>query len=550
MFWADEVVDETIRRYRKNIDSGVKLVVRDEKTASGRVHVGSLRSASLHALVYEGLKEKGIDATFLFEINDMDPMDGLPTYLDPATYSKEMGKPLCTIPAPDGSSQNFAEYYGNEYVGVMRDIGFTPTVYTASTLYRSGRMNNLIIQAIERRDIVRTIYKEESGSTKPEGWFPLNVICEHCGKLSTTIITAWDGHLVSYECRERAVSWTTGCGHHSNISPLNGNAKLQWKVDWAAKFVANGVHFEGGGKDHYTKGGSRQVANRITRDVFKYEPPYGIANEFFLVGGAKMSSSKGAGASAREIADLIPPHLLRLLLIKSDIGRQINIDPEGDAIPLLFDYYDTIAQKYWTAERQGTSPGSEGDGSHHDDDTRVFQKAHLPGDISMLEERFLPRFSQIAFLIQMPHLVLLDEVLRMKQGSGVNDELTSDDIKEVDLRTAYAKRWLQTAAPAQYVFKLQDTLPQGARTLSDIQRKALTATHDAFTNLPTWSGEAIHAALHSVKEQTGIAPKDFFTSFYRAFLDKESGPKLGWFLSTLDKTFVLERLAKQTGNAS
>jgi lysyl-tRNA synthetase class 1 len=154
----------------------------------------------------------------------------------------------------------------------------------------------------------------------------------------------------------------------------------------------------------------------------------------------------------------------------------------------------------------------------------------------------------------MPHLVLLDEVLQMKKGSGVHGdvygELTSDDITEVELRTAYAKRWLQTAAPAQYVFTLQDTLPQGARALSDIQQKALTATYDAFTNLPTWSGEAIHAALHGVKEQTGITPKDFFTPFYRAFLDKESGPKLGWFLSTLDKTFVLERLHEQAQSVS
>jgi lysyl-tRNA synthetase class 1 len=536
MFWANKAADETVTRYKHVIASGEPLIVRDEKTASGRVHVGSLRSASLHALVFEVLKERNIPATFLFELNDMDPMDGLPTYLDRATYLPHMGKPLYTIPAPDGSSANFAEYYGREYLAVMEEVGFVPRVYRASELYRTGRMNELIKTAIEKRDLIRKIYKEESGSDKPDTWYPLNVICEHCGKLSTTSITGWDGERVSYICRVNAVDWTEGCGHEGNISPYNGNAKFQWKVDWAAKFVVNGVHFEGGGKDHYTKGGSRQVANRIAKEVFEYEPPYGIANEFFLVGGAKMSSSKGAGASAREIADLLPPHILRLLLIKSDIGRQINIDPEGDTIPLLFDHYDKIAAKYWAALAHGAR--AEGDGGLHDDDTRVFEKTHLPGERELLSERFLPRFSQIAFLVQMPHLDTLQEVEVMKGAP-----LTDADRAEITLREAYAKTWLTTCAPEQFRFVLQDTIPESARELTDAQKQALTAAHQALLSVEVWNGETVHAALHGVKESSGISPKDFFTPFYRMLLGKDSGPKLGWFLSTLDKEMVLSRLS-------
>ncbi|MFM2374260.1 MAG: hypothetical protein RLZZ234_255 [Candidatus Parcubacteria bacterium] len=540
MFWADKAADETVARYKHIIASGEPLIVRDEKTASGRVHVGSLRSASLHALVYETLRERNIPATFLFELNDFDPMDGLPTYLDRDTYLPHMGKPLYTIPAPDGSSANFAEYYGREYLEVMEEVGFIPRVYRASELYRSGRMNELIKVAIEKRDLIRKIYKEESGSDKPDTWYPLNVICEQCGKLSTTSITSFDGEMASYICRVNAVDWTEGCGHEGTISPFNGNAKFQWKVDWAAKFVANGVHFEGGGKDHYTKGGSRQVANRIAKEVFLYQAPYGIANEFFLVGGAKMSSSKGAGASAREIADLLPPHMLRLLLIKADIGRQINIDPEGDTIPLLFDYYDKIATKYWAAETHGQV--TEGDGGLHDDDTRVFQKTHLVSDTELLKQRFLPRFSQIAFLVQMPHLDTVKEVEAMK-GSA----LTEADLKEIALREAYAKTWLTTCAPEQFRFVLQETVPENAYELTDSQKGALSAAYDALAAVGEWNGETIHAALHGVKESSGISPKDFFTPFYRMLLGKDSGPKLGWFLSTLSKDMVLSRIATITG---
>ena len=57
MFWADKIADEVVRRYQNVIDSGEPIIVRDEKTASGKVHVGSLRSAALHAIVADILNK-------------------------------------------------------------------------------------------------------------------------------------------------------------------------------------------------------------------------------------------------------------------------------------------------------------------------------------------------------------------------------------------------------------------------------------------------------------------------------------------------------------
>jgi lysyl-tRNA synthetase class 1 len=89
---------------------------------------------------------------------------------------------------------------------------------------------------------------------------------------------------------------------------------------------------------------------------------------------------------------------------------------------------------------------------------------------------------------------------------------------------------------------LQDTVPQNAYELSDAQKTALRGAHEALNSVETWNGETIHAALHGVKEASGISPKDFFTPFYRMLLGKDSGPKLGWFLSTLEKEMVISRL--------
>lgn len=527
MFWGDTVAEEVVKRYKSVTDSGKPIVIRDEKTASGRVHVGSLRSACLHATVAELLKEKNIAHEFIFEINDFDPMDGLPIYLDKATYEPHLGKPLCNIPSPEAGFSNFAECYGGEYVKVMKGIGYTPTVTRASEQYKSGKMNDVIRTALEKRAIIRKIYKEESGGERPETWYPLNVVCENCGKLSTTSVTGFDGKEVTYICRENAVEWTKGCNHEGTISPFDGNAKLPWKVEWAAKFKVYDVNFEGAGKDHYTKGGSRQVANRIAKEVFDFEPPYGVANEFFLVGGAKMSSSKGAGTSAREISELLPPHILRLLLIKSDIGRQVNFDPEGDAIPVLFDHYDKIATKYWKGEA--------------DDDARVFKLSHREADSNLLDSRYLPRFSTMAFVVQMPHLELLAEVERIKEAP-----LTDADKTEVELRATYARIWLEKAASDEFIFKLQEELPESAQNITEAQKKAVGELVEAFQALSEWNGLAIHSAIHAVRESSGLSPKELFAPLYMSLFGKDSGPKLGWFLSTLVKDFVVNRFKSVT----
>src|ERR1035437_3234324 len=99
MFWALDITERIREKYSNKIKAKKSLVIRDEKTASGRVHVGSLRGVAIHGIIYELLKKQGIAATYLFEINDFDPMDGIAVYLDKKEYSKYLGKPLCNIPS-------------------------------------------------------------------------------------------------------------------------------------------------------------------------------------------------------------------------------------------------------------------------------------------------------------------------------------------------------------------------------------------------------------------------------------------------------------------
>src|SRR5690606_3195474 len=84
------------------------------------------------------------------------------------------------------------------------------------------------------------------------------------------------------------------------------------------------------------------VSDAVAREVFKIEPPLNIRYEFFLLGGAKMSSSKGLGATAAEIVDLLPPELLRYLLVATKPRKALNFTPDLDTINRLFNAVDQL----------------------------------------------------------------------------------------------------------------------------------------------------------------------------------------------------------------
>ncbi len=517
MFWADRVAKEIQDERAKG---GKKLIIRDEKTLSGRVHIGSMRGVAIHGIVSEVLSEHGVENEYLYELNDFDPFDTVPGYLDQEKFKEHLGKPLYAVPSPEVGFSNYAEYFGEEFIAVHKKAGFTPRYYrTYADLYKAGKMDDLIRIALERAPDIRRILKDISGSVKDDTWLPVSVVCENCGKIMTTRAHDFDGETVGYTC-DKNPDGAVSCGHTGRVAPWRGGAKLFWKADWAAKWVAVGVDIEGAGKDHSTKGGARDVSNHIAKEVFGYQPPFDIPYEFFMVGGAKMSSSKGRGSSAKDIAELFPPELLRLILIGKDINQQIDVDPSGDSVPRMYDWYDDLAEHV----REGTA----------DDYSRLYTLAQLPENQAAATAPWVLRFSQVAFIAQMPHLSIVDEAERVKGST-----LTEEEKQALGERAEYAKFWLATYAPDQFKYLLQETMPMAE--LSDIQKKAFGLLA-GYIEEKERTGEELHVRLHELKTEVPITPKELFAAIYKVFLNRESGPKAGWFLSVLPRDFVLKRL--------
>lgn len=514
MFWVDEIAEDIIEKYPDQ----EKFILRDEKTLSGRVHIGSLRGVVIHAIIAQALQERGKNAENFFEFNDFDPMDGLPVYLDQEEYKQYMGQPLYTIPSPDPACKNYAEYFGEEFLGVIHSMGFEPTIVRASELYKEGRYNEWIEKIIHHPKEIRAIYKEVSGSEKPDDWYPLQVICEKCGKLGTTKVTGIEGDEATYVCEPNMVTWAQGCGHKGKINPYDGRGKLPWKVEWAAKWAGLPVTIEGSGKDHNAAGGSHDISSRISKEILDMPVPYNIPYEFFLLGGAKMSSSKGEGATAKNIADLLPPEILRFLMIQKHPRRPIEFNPEGATIPTLFDNHDKTAEQFFKKEKDNP------------DHARLFHYSQTSDKKPV--EHYLPRFTRVIFFLQMPHIDAEKETEDLKGG-----ELTKEDIAEVKDRIKYGKKWLDSYAPEAFVFEIQEATPDIDLTAD--QKTFLSGVAKLLEE--TTDPEELHGKIHELRKNSPLEPREAFQAIYLALLGKDSGPQAGWFLDALEKDFVVKR---------
>ncbi len=513
MFWTEDVAARA---------GAGPHTINDSKTPSGRVHVGALRGVLIHDAIFRTLKERGVEVRYLFGVDDFDPVDEIPKGED-IHFGKYIGWPLCNTPAPCGAEGDMAEFYMKEFWQVFDELGVKVERYRMRDIYRSGQFDSEIDTILRNADKVRVAYKEVSGAVRPDHWYPFQVLCEKCGCIATTEVYDYDGKEVSYcclpsRCVNTKLQLGKGCGHEGKISPFGGNGKLPWKLEWAAKWKKFPVTIEGAGKDHSTKGGSRDVSAACYKAIYGGNEPLRVPYEFFLVGGAKMSSSKGIGASARDMANLLPADVLRFLMTRTKPNSPVNFEANEEGIVKLFNEFDRSHTRFFN-------------GQANPDEAMTYRLACMAEP-----QNYRPANIQLAAaLVQMPHLDA-----RAELAKRIGTDLTAVDNARLDERIRSAREWVENFAAEEEKTRLQQTMPARAAELSHTQRAFLHALADALPAI-VWEDDAIQSAAFQISRMTPIDQPLAFKALYRIFLDREAGPKAGNLLAFLDRDFVIAR---------
>jgi lysyl-tRNA synthetase class 1 len=273
--------------------------------------------------------------------------------------------------------------------------------------------------------------------------------------------------------------------------------------------------------------------------VFEREPPLNVPYEFLNIGGKKMSTSKGHGAAAHTIAEVIPPEQLRFLFLRPRPNHAIEFDPDGtDAVPRLFDEFDKFAAATAGREVKGEiAPGYEA--------TFRYSLLDPNADVAAEAEAYRPVLAHLALLVQIP---AIDIARRIEEEKG--SPLTDRERAVLDERIAAARAWLEAYAPerARLVVRF-DGLPPEAAGLESDQRAFLDRLATTVASTELVGGDAWQSAIFAAAIDAGVPAGRAFAAIYLAFLGRTNGPRAGWLLATLDPAFVLDRLHEAAGPA-
>ena len=155
--------------------------------------------------------------------------------------------------------------------------------------------------------------------------------------------------------------------------------------------------------------------------------------EHYQIGGRKMSSSKGLGASAKEISEILPPDILRFLIVRTPIQKAIDFDPKEEIVMKLYDDFDTCTKAYFQKIQSKIPKGKEGEVLLNL--SRIFELSW----ISELPKTplYIPRFRLIYSMIK----ANLDALPLIEKQKG--SSLTYDEKKIFTQRVLFAKKYLK-----------------------------------------------------------------------------------------------------------
>ena len=266
---------------------------------SGLPHIGTFQEVLRTTLVrraYETLVGAHPDDGKTRLVAFSDDMDGLRKVPDNVpnrdVLDANLGKPLSRIPDPFGTHESFAHHNNAMLRQFLDRFGFDYEFVSASDRYNSGNFDDALRGVLRNFDAIMGVMLPTLRAERAATYSPVLPVSPTSGAVLQVPVTVVDA--------EAGIVRFVEDGSTIEQSVLGGQAKLQWKVDWAMRWVALGVDYEMCGKDLTD---SMRESGKIAR-ILGGRQPEGLIYELFLdENGEKISKSKGNGLTIEQWLD-------------------------------------------------------------------------------------------------------------------------------------------------------------------------------------------------------------------------------------------------------
>ncbi len=285
--WPFEEARKLLKRYPDGKPDGAPVLFETGYGPSGLPHIGTFQEVLRTTLVrraYEVLTG-GAPTRLVAFSDDMDGLRKVPDNVpNQGLLAAYLGHPLSRIPDPFGKYESFAHHNNAMLREFLDRFGFDYEFVSSSDQYNSGAFDEALRGILRHWQAIMDIMLPTLREERRQTYSPVLPVSPKTGQVLQVPVEVVDAEagMVRFEDH----------GEMVESCILGGHSKLQWKVDWAMRWVALGVDYEMCGKDLTD---SVRESGRITR-ALGGRPPEGLIYELFLdEEGQKISKSKGNG---------------------------------------------------------------------------------------------------------------------------------------------------------------------------------------------------------------------------------------------------------------
>ena len=305
---------------------------------SGLPHIGTFGEVARTTMVrhaFRVLTDDKIKTRLIAFSDDMDGLRKVPDNIpNKEMVAEHLGKPLTKVPDPFGTHASFGEHNNARLRAFLDTFGFEYEFLSSTTCYTSGRFDHALLTMLERFEDVMAIMLPSLREERAQTYSPFLPISPRTGEVLQVPIVARDAKrgMITYEDPDT--------GERMSTPVTGGCCKLQWKPDWAMRWVALGIDYEMAGKDLID---SVKLSGEICR-ALGGTPPEGFNYELFLdEKGQKISKSKGNGLTIEEWLRYACPESLSLFMYREPkAAKRLYFD----VIPRNVDEYQQFLEGY------------------------------------------------------------------------------------------------------------------------------------------------------------------------------------------------------------
>jgi lysyl-tRNA synthetase class 1 len=334
--WPFEEARKIVARLKRHTKD--EVIFETGYGPSGLPHIGTFGEVARTTMVRHAFRVLTDDKIRTHLIAFSDDMDGLRKVPDNIPnkdlITQHLKKPLTQVPDPFGTHASFGEHNNARLRAFLDAFGFEYEFLSSTACYTSGRFDAALLRVLERYDQVMAIMLPSLREERAATYSPFLPISPKTGIVLEVPIVAHDPRAgtITYDdpdSSERVTTTVTG-----------GRAKLQWKPDWAMRWLALGVDYEMAGKDLID---SVKLSGEICR-ALGGTPPEGFNYELFLdEKGQKISKSKGNGLTIEEWLRYASPESLSLFMYREPkAAKRLYFD----VIPRHVDEYQHFLEAY------------------------------------------------------------------------------------------------------------------------------------------------------------------------------------------------------------